>query len=212
MAVVFADAAPAEGIHDLRPAGPWPMPGTVPPVNGRVPSSWVCTRCSRTASRAKELARKPCSGADWSAEAATYRLVPLAVGWHCTSRPGRSMRPRPQGSSARCLASAVLGPPGRRARPASERPSGGSRPSGTSAVQKKPKSSRPSHSSLRSSCVCGSRRPRRQQRSPRQPQQQEHQREQGRCWRRRARRRGGHLSGSLAQASRWTSCRCRVRM
>ena len=87
MAVVFADAAPAEGIHDLRPAGPWPMPGTVPPVNGRVPGSWACTRCSRTAgdtSRAKELSRKPCSGADWSAEAATHALVPLAEGWHCT--------------------------------------------------------------------------------------------------------------------------------
>ena len=87
MAVVFADAAPAKGIHDLRPAGPWPMPGTVPPVNGRVPGSWACTRCSRTAgdtSRAKELSRKPCSGADWSAEAATHALVPLAEGWHCT--------------------------------------------------------------------------------------------------------------------------------
>ena len=87
MAAVFADAAPAEGIHDLRPVGPWPMPGTVPPVNGRVPGSWACTRCTRTAgdtSRAKELARKPCSGADWSAEAATHALVPLAEGWQCT--------------------------------------------------------------------------------------------------------------------------------
>ena len=30
MAAVFAGAAPAEGIHDLRPGGPWPMQGTVP--------------------------------------------------------------------------------------------------------------------------------------------------------------------------------------
>ena len=96
METVFADAAPEEGIHDLRPAGPWPMPGTVPPINGRIPGTWTCTRCSRTAgdtSRAKELARKPCSGAEWTAAAATHVLVPMAEGWKC-SRCLLTVRPQ----------------------------------------------------------------------------------------------------------------------
>jgi hypothetical protein len=79
------------------------MPGTVPAVNGRVPGSWVCTRCSRTAgdtSRAKELARKPCSGAEWTAEAATHVLVPHAEGWQC-SRCLLTARPQHAAQTAR---------------------------------------------------------------------------------------------------------------
>jgi hypothetical protein len=103
MEVVFADAAPAVGIHDLRPAGPWPLPGTVPPLNGRVPGSWVCSRCSRTAgntSRAIELARKPCGAAGWTAAAALHALVPRGEGWQC-SRCLLTVRPQHAAQTAR---------------------------------------------------------------------------------------------------------------
>ena len=96
MEAVFADGAPAEGIHDVRPAEPWPLPGTVPARNGRVPGSWACTRCSRTAgdtSRAKELVRQPCSGAVWEAEAAAHVLVAEGEGWRC-SRCLLAVRPQ----------------------------------------------------------------------------------------------------------------------
>ena len=96
MEAVFADEAPAGGIHDLRSAGPSSLPGTVPARNGRVPGSWVCMRCSRRAgdtSRAKELVRQPCSGAVWEAEAAAHVLVAEGEGWRC-SRCLLAVRPQ----------------------------------------------------------------------------------------------------------------------
>jgi len=150
MAAVFADAPPAEGIHDLRPAGPWPLPGTVPPLNGRVPGSWVCLRCSRTAgdtSRVNDLARKPCSEAEWAAEAASHALVPHAAGWQCTrclltARPQHAAQPRDSGAPYQC--SARQGLRGRRARPACVRSSAGSGLSGIFVARRGPRSSRTS--------------------------------------------------------------------
>jgi hypothetical protein len=96
MEAVFLSEAPEEGIHDLRPLGPWPLPGTVPPKNGRVPGPWGCSRCGRTAgdtSRAKELARKPCGGAAWVATPATHALEPDGGHWRC-SRCMLAVRPQ----------------------------------------------------------------------------------------------------------------------
>ncbi len=90
MDAVFADGAPAVGIHDLRPVGPWPQPGTVLARNGQVPGSRVCTRCNRTAgdtSKAKELARKPCSGAAWETALATHVLMAEGEGCLLAVRP-----------------------------------------------------------------------------------------------------------------------------
>ncbi len=47
----------------IQPAGPWPAGGTVAPKNGRLPWSWVCTRCECRASdssRVLEVLRRPC--------------------------------------------------------------------------------------------------------------------------------------------------------
>ena len=66
------------------------MPGTVPSKDGRVPGVWGCTRCSRSAgntSRAKVLARQPCSGAAWEA-------TPV---FHCLELDGEHLR------CSRCL-------------------------------------------------------------------------------------------------------------
>ena len=96
MEAVFRSGAPEEGIHDLRPLGPWPLPGTVPPKDGRVPGLWGCTRCSRSAgntSRAKELVRQPCSGADWTTAPALHTLVQDGERWRC-SRCLLAVRPQ----------------------------------------------------------------------------------------------------------------------
>ena len=87
MEIVFRSQAPAEGLHDLRPVGPWPLPGTVPSRNGRVPWTWACLRCGRSAgdsSRAKELARKPCGGAEWQLAAAKHVLELDGTLWRCS--------------------------------------------------------------------------------------------------------------------------------
>jgi ribonuclease HI len=87
MEVVFRSPAPAEGLHDLRPVGPWPLPGTVPARNGRVPGTWACSRCGRSAgdsSRAKQLARSPCGGAEWQFAAAKHSLELDGSVWRCS--------------------------------------------------------------------------------------------------------------------------------
>ena len=87
MQVVFSSPAPAEGLHDLRPVGPWPLPGTVPARNGRLPWLWACSSCGRSAgdsSRAKELARKPCGGAAWQLAEANHSLELVNGGWRCS--------------------------------------------------------------------------------------------------------------------------------
>ena len=96
MEAIFRSGAPEEGIHDLRPLGPWPLPGSVPPKDGRVPGLWGCTRCSRSAgntSRAKELVRQPCSGADWTTAPALHTLVQDGERWRC-SRCLLAVRPQ----------------------------------------------------------------------------------------------------------------------
>ena len=103
MEAVFRSGAPEEGIHDLRPLGPWPLPGTVPPKDGRVPGLWGCTRCSRSAgntSRAKELVRQPCSGAAWTAALALHTLVQDGERWRC-SRCMLAVRPQHAAQSGR---------------------------------------------------------------------------------------------------------------
>ncbi len=87
MEAVFLSGASEEGIHDLRPLGPWPLPGTVPLENGQVPGVCGCSRCGRTAgdvSKAKELARKPCGGAVRVATPATHALVLDGTHWRCS--------------------------------------------------------------------------------------------------------------------------------
>ena len=96
MQVVFSSPAPAEGLHDLRPVGPWPLPGTVPARNGRLPWMWACSRCGRSAgnsSRAKELARSPCGGAEWQLTAAKHSLELDSGEWRC-SRCWLQVRPQ----------------------------------------------------------------------------------------------------------------------
>ena len=86
MAAVLQDADTAEGIHDLRPMGPWPAEGSAPPRNGRVPGGWGCGRCGKVAadtSRAVELAKKPCGGSQWVAVAALHDLEAHADQWRC---------------------------------------------------------------------------------------------------------------------------------
>ena len=103
MEAVFLSEAPADGIHDLRPLGPWPLPGTVPSKDGRVPGLWGCTRCSRLAgntSRAKVLARQPCSGAEWVATPATHTLELDGEQWRC-SRCLLAVRPQHAAQSGR---------------------------------------------------------------------------------------------------------------
>ena len=103
MKAVVLSEAPADGIHDLRPLGPWPLPGTVPSKDGRVPGLWGCTRCSRSAgntSRAKVLARQPCSGAEWVATPATHTLELDGEQWRC-SRCLLAVRPQHAAQSGR---------------------------------------------------------------------------------------------------------------
>jgi hypothetical protein len=103
MQAVFSSEVPAIGIHDLRPLGPWPLPGTVPSKDGRVPGVWGCTRCSRSAgntSRAKVLARQPCSGAAWAATPAVHSLELDGEHWRC-SRCLLKVRPQHAAQSGR---------------------------------------------------------------------------------------------------------------
>jgi hypothetical protein len=103
MQAVFCSGAPAVGIHDLRPLGPWPLAGTVPPKDGRVPGVWSCTLCSRSAgntSRAKVLARQPCSGAAWAATPAVHCLELDGEHWRC-SRCWLAVRPQHAAQSGR---------------------------------------------------------------------------------------------------------------
>ena len=84
---VVGSVGPAIGIHDLRPTGLWPAAGTVAAKNGRIPGAWGCARCNKAASdtsRARELARKPCGGAEWAATAVCHTLVAEAGQWRCT--------------------------------------------------------------------------------------------------------------------------------
>ena len=84
---VVGSVGPAIGIHDLRPTGLWPAAGTVAAKNGRIHGAWGCARCNKAASdtsRARELARKPCGGAEWAATAVCHTLVAEAGQWRCT--------------------------------------------------------------------------------------------------------------------------------
>ena len=102
---VVHDADTEEGIHDLRPVGPWRAAGTVPPKNGRVPGAWGCSRCGRGASdtsRAGELAKKPCSGAAWETVQATHQLEMQGEQWQC-SRCWLTVMPRHAAQSSKQL-------------------------------------------------------------------------------------------------------------
>ena len=48
-AAVLEDAAVADGVHELRPLGPWPPEGTGIAVNGRHAGLWVCSSCGKRA-------------------------------------------------------------------------------------------------------------------------------------------------------------------
>ena len=96
MDAVFRSQAPAVGMHDLMPAGPWPMPGTVPARSGRFPWFGVCARRGRSAgdsSRAKALARQPCGDQAWQLTEAKHELEPDGSGWRC-SRCMLEVRPQ----------------------------------------------------------------------------------------------------------------------
>ena len=63
MQLVWQGPEPAEGLHQLAPAGPWPNSGTLQAKNGRIVWQWQCGRCQARASdssRALALLRKPC--------------------------------------------------------------------------------------------------------------------------------------------------------
>ena len=84
---VQADAAPEDGLHDLRPPGPWPSNGSCKAINGRLPGLWACWACGRKAgdsSRAAALARQPCGAAQWQVEPAEHDLQPQGAGMRCT--------------------------------------------------------------------------------------------------------------------------------
>jgi hypothetical protein len=101
MEAAFFSGAP-EG-HS-RP-GPWPLPGTVSPKNGRVPGIWGCSRCGRSAedtSRAKDLATQPRCGAAWVATPAAHALVLDVAHWR-RSRCLLAVRPQHPAQSERQL-------------------------------------------------------------------------------------------------------------
>ena len=86
-AAVLEDAAPLEGVHDLRPPGPWPAEGSLTATNGRLPGLWNCWVCGKGAadsSRAVALARKPCGAAAWQSEPACHDLQDHGSGLRCT--------------------------------------------------------------------------------------------------------------------------------
>ena len=86
-AAVLEDAAPLEGVHDLRPPGPWPAEGSLTATNGRLPGLWSCGVCGKGAadsSRAVALARKPCGAAAWQSEPACHDLQDHGSGLRCT--------------------------------------------------------------------------------------------------------------------------------
>ena len=141
MQVVFSRPAPAEGLHDLRPVGPWPLPGTVPARNGRLPWLWACSRCGRSAgdsSRAKELARKPCGGSAWQLAEANHSLELVNGGWRC-SRCLLRVRPQHTAQTERqaCPVGEFTSGEGRWARPAFGSSSDACGPSGTSASRRR---------------------------------------------------------------------------
>ncbi len=87
MEAVFLSGAPEEGIHDLRPLGPWPLSGSEPPKKGRAPGVWGCPRCGRTAGHTSctmDLARQPCGGAAWVATPSMRALVLEGLQWRCS--------------------------------------------------------------------------------------------------------------------------------
>ena len=104
---VLEDAPCAEGVHDMRPLGPWPLAGSGAVKDGRLAGLWLCGRCGKRASdtsRVVELAKKPCLQAVWSGTPARHELVPLDSGGSKCSRCGLAVRPQHEGqcSHAAC--------------------------------------------------------------------------------------------------------------
>ena len=86
-AAVLADEATEDGIHDLKPFGPWPAAGSMPPVNGRVPGVWGCSRCGKTAadtSRVCQAVRLPCGQPAWQAAGDVHDLAEENGGTRCS--------------------------------------------------------------------------------------------------------------------------------
>jgi hypothetical protein len=88
------DAAVATaGFHDLWPTGPWPIPGSCKPKDGRLVWPWVCRSCNARAndtSRASEVARKPCGMQAWESSRDVHEVVQLGVDSYGCSRCGRT--------------------------------------------------------------------------------------------------------------------------
>ena len=88
------DAAVATaGFHDLWPTGPWPIPGSCQPKDGRLVWPWVCRTCNARASdtsRASAVARKPCGLQAWDTSKEVHEVVQLGVDSYGCSRCGRT--------------------------------------------------------------------------------------------------------------------------
>ena len=86
-------AVATAGFHDLWPTGPWPIPGTCRPKDGRLVWPWVCRTCNVRASdtsRASALARKSCGLQVWEASKELHDVVQLGVDSYGCSRCGRA--------------------------------------------------------------------------------------------------------------------------
>jgi hypothetical protein len=89
------------GCPRLRPMGPWPTAGTVPPKNVRAPGVWGCSRCGRLASDTRlamqlQTARGHCRSR-WACQPSCPGALPLAMPWttNCSSPAviGRGSQP-----------------------------------------------------------------------------------------------------------------------
>ena len=101
--LVLQEPCTVPGVHDLRPAGPWPPAGTCESRNGRVRGLWTCSRCPKQASdssRAVEAVSTQCGQALWSGTPAPHVVEEHSGAWSC-KRCGLGVLAQHRASAAR---------------------------------------------------------------------------------------------------------------
>ena len=84
--LVLDDPCTVPEVHDLRPAGPWPLAGTCEPHNGRLKGLWICSRCPKQASdssRAVEAVKTQCGPTPWLSTSGPHEVQEQAGAWSC---------------------------------------------------------------------------------------------------------------------------------